>query len=330
MFHRPRLIPALFALVATALAPWCPEAAARKPVPAVAPQDLKLTPTEDGVRVEIGGMLFTQYLTGGGELRKPVLYPIIGPTGARMTRRYPIEAAGPGEKKDHPHHASLWYTHGRINGKDFWHQGKERQVPDGPPVVSGQTITARNKWVDGDGKIHLTDTRQISFGVLTGGSRHIDYDITLHASHGPVQIGDTKEGTMGIRTHPGLRIDKGAKAVNSAGIEGNAVWGKAAAWVDYCGKIDGRTVGVAIFDHASNPRHPTTWHARQYGLVAANPFGLKHFNRKAEKSGDMTIAAGQSVTFRYRFVFHEGDVKQAGVAELYAKWSVTEVGKRVN
>ena len=133
---------------------------------------------------------------------------------------------------------------------------------------------------------------------------------------------------MGIRTHPNLRLthSKGVttangQALNSNGDKGKALWGKAAAWVDYWGEIDGKTVGVAIFDHPTNPRHPTTWHARDYGLVAANPFGWSYFKKEEKGAGDLVIKDGESVTWRYRFVFHAGDVNEANVGWLYESFA---------
>jgi len=172
----------------------------------------------------------------------------------------------------------------------------------------------------------------LTFGTTEAG-RYIDIGVTIHASHGDVTFGDTKEGTMGIRMHPLLRLQTDEKrgnhtakgnAVNSEGIEGKAIWGKRAQWVDYWAPIDGQTVGIAIFDHPSNPRHPTWWHARYYGLVAANPFGIHDFENKPEGTGDMKIASGESVSFRYRFLFHKGDAKQANVVGEYKSFAETD------
>ncbi|MEO1525217.1 MAG: PmoA family protein, partial [Planctomycetota bacterium] len=191
--------------------------------------------------------------------------------------------------------------------------------------IDGATITSTNDWKDGKGEVVCSDKRVITFGALSD-ARLIDYDVTWIASNGDVHIGDTKEGTMGIRTHPQLRLKANPKrgnknvsghSVNSEGVRDGAMWGKRAAWVDYWGKIDGKLVGVAIFDHPSNPRHPTWWHARDYGLVAANPFGVNHFEGKPDGTGDMTIKSGETLSFRYRFVFHEGDVEAAKIAERY-------------
>ena len=105
--------------------------------------------------------------------------------------------------------------------------------------------------------------------------------------------------------------------MQSTGVRDADTWGKRAAWTDYSGLVNGKIVGVAIFDHPDNPRHPTWWHVRDYGLFAANPFGVHDFEKKPEGTGNLTIPAGESVTFRYRIYMHEGDEKQGDVAIQY-------------
>ncbi|MHC4995208.1 MAG: DUF6807 domain-containing protein, partial [Planctomycetota bacterium] len=287
------------------------------------------TQLEDRVRVEIRGELFTEYIFSG--YAKPLMYPLIGPGGVEMMRHFPMKEGVKGEANDHVHQKSLWYTHGDVNGVDFWAEaasGRAANVNIGTIVqnkitrlTSGTrgTLRTENQWVDEDGRVLLTDTRQINF-VSPGKSpdRYIDFRITLHASHGDVTFGDTKEGTMGIRTHPNLRLKNDPKhAQNSEGDKDADLWGKRTAWVDYWGEIDNKTVGIAIFDHPTNPRHPTWWHARDYGLIAANPFGLSYFEGKERGTGDFKIANGESVTFRYRFLFHENGAEAANIAKRY-------------
>jgi hypothetical protein len=129
---------------------------------------------------------------------------------------------------------------------------------------------------------------------------------------------------MAVRLTPTMRlkgkVGKG-HIVNSEGQTEDGTWGKRAAWCDYYGPVDGQTVGVAIFDHPDNPRHPTWWHVRNYGLFAANPFGQHNFERKPEGVGNLVIPAGESVTFKYRFYFHKGDEKEGKVAEHYRKYA---------
>ena len=129
---------------------------------------------------------------------------------------------------------------------------------------------------------------------------------------------------MGIRTHPALRLQgkvATGKAINAGGVEGKGVWGKPAKWLYYWGKVDGATVGVGIFDHPTNPRHPTTWHARDYGLIAANPFGYSYFLGKKRGTGDLILKKGEEISFRYAFVFLGGDKQNSKVEEIYNNWS---------
>ena len=294
---------------------------------------ISIVQVDGGLSVFADGEFFTTYRYG--DQTKPILYPIIGPGGVGMTRNYPMKPGVKGEAKDHPHHASLWFTHGNVNGISFWHNGDKtgRIVHDRLLRVEyGEgtgVIKTRNHWLGSDGKRVCTDERTLRFSAGAG-VRIVDYQVTIHATDGDIKFGDTKEGSMGIRTHPNLRLKNNegqgvttanGHAVNSEGHRDGELWGKRAKWVDYWGDIDGKTVGVAIFDHASNPRHPTWWHARDYGLVAANPFGVHDFEKKPAGTGDMRLLAGEQVTFRYRFIFHQGDVEAAGIAGRYSAWT---------
>ena len=280
------------------------------------------------IQVLVDGKLFTEYHAKGFD--KPIVYPIIGPHGIGMTRNYPMKEVK-GEARDHVHHKSLWYTHGAVNGVDFWGEGKGRgkivqtKLLKATTVGKCAVIKTANSWRrDGGGEV-CQDTRTLTFCVESGG-RTIDLEITIMASAGDVVFGDTKEGSMGIRTHPNLRLNNDKRrgvttanghSINSEGVRDKAMWGKRAAWVDYWGTVDGKVVGVGIFDHPSNPRHPTWWHARDYGLVAANPYGIHDFEKKPKGTGDLKIPAGESRSWRYRFVFHEGDAEAAKIAARY-------------
>ena len=294
----------------------------------LAKDNAKVVTLEKGdlsVAIKVNGKLFTNYVYADPKRTKPILYPVIGPNGVPMTRRYPIEEAAPGEAKDHPHHASLWYTHGEVNGISFWHVAKNtgKIVHEKFLKLEDNLISTRNKWIGPKGKIICRDERTLTFSA-EGADRAIDVSIKLIADNGDVVFGDTKEGSMGIRSNPVLRL-KGevakGKAINNEGIGGKAIWGKRAAWVSYWAPFEGGVTGFSIFDHPANLRHPTWWHARDYGLVAANPFGIHNFERKPKGTGDLKILDGSDITFRYRFLFHEGDAKAAKIAERYGKWS---------
>ncbi len=278
-----------------------------------------------GVTVEIDGKLFTEYLIETGP--KPILWPIIGPTGVAMTRAFPMEKIE-GEKQDHPHQRSLWFTHGDVNGIDFWSELKghgsivHREYVAAKGGDGSAVIATRNDWLGPDGKKQCEDERTLTFGA-DDKVRTIEFDITLKASEGPVTFGDTKEGTMGIRIPTVMDVNskKGGRIVTSEGLADTAAWGKPAAWVDYHGPLEGKVVGIAILNHPSSFHYPTRWHVRDYGLFAANPFGLKDFEKDDKLKGGYTIPAGESITLRYRFVFHEGDEKAAGIAQLFEHYA---------
>lgn len=288
----------------------------------VCADDAAVEQFDGGVHVTLGGKPFCDYLIHNGP--KPIVWPIIGPGGHEMTRNYPMKRVE-GEKRDHPHHRSLWFTHGNVNGIDFWsepgagkivHREFLKCAADGPTA----TISTVNDWIAG-GKKQLEDVRTLSFSG-NAERRVIDFDITLKATDGPVKFGDTKEGSLGVRVPTAMDAlqlsEKRGEIVNSEGLKDRAAWGKPAAWVDYHGTLDGDLVGIAILNHPSSFRYPTYWHVRDYGLFAANPFGLHDFKGSEDKEeGAYTVPAGESITLRYRLIFHRGDEKSATIAESF-------------
>ena len=302
-------------------------------LPASAAVEMKKGP--DKVRVEIGGELFTEYCFIGAP--HVYFYPLIGPGGTRMTRDWPMKNT-PGEEHYHPHHRSLWFAHGSVNGVDFWTEAAPGQKAKAHgriehakflEVKGGKNkgvIRDQLRWIAADGSVPVTGVQ--TFRVQDGAERIIDFAMTLTAGEKDVVFGDTKEGTMALRIAESMRLvgaDKkpgAGKILNSAGDVDAKVWGRRAAWVDYAGPVDGKMVGTAIFDHSKNPRHPTRWHARDYGLFAANPF-CEHDMDKTQPggTGDFKLAAGQSVTFQYRIILHAGDAAQAKIAERFTDYA---------
>ncbi len=292
--------------------------------------------SKDGrkVTVTIDGKLFAEYLTQSGT--KPIIWPVIGPTGKRMTREYPMAEKGKHERADHIHHRSIWFTHGNVNGINFWAEfarGKNVKENAGEikhrqfvKIEGGKaaTIVTRNDWCKmTDGTKICEDETTITFGADDRG-RWIDYDITIKAGDKALTFGDDKEGCFGIRVAAPLKPDAkmGGVLLNSKGQKNTNAWGKAAAWVDYSGKLQGDKLGVTMMNHPSSFRYPTYWHARNYGLCSANPFGLSYFLGKG-KNGAHTIPAGGSMTLRYRVLLHKGDAKEAKVDEAFKAYAKT-------
>lgn len=292
---------------------------------------VKFTTKADRISVEIDGKFYTDFfLAPGGN--KPYVYPLATASGIVVTRHYPPEASL-GETTDHPWHHGLYFAHGAVSGTDFWNTEVSNPDPKKGHMALKKVLETKGGAKSGtikasfDGfspsNAHLmSETRTITF-YSDPELRTIDYEITIETVPGQkLTFEDTKEGTFGMRLATALSEDKGGKMVNAEGQETEKnVWGKRSSWVDYYGQVDGKAVGVAIMDHPSNPRHPTYWHSRAYGLFAANPFGLRDFVSNKTKDGSLTVEPGQHLTFRYRVVIHPGDVRSANIAALYGKFS---------
>lgn len=296
------------------------------------------------VSVEIDGKPFTDFYIGP-ETAKPYLHPLRAADGTVVTRGYPMIPDVPGETHDHPHHRGLWFTHGDVNGYDFWGneesqkgagKGKGKVVLERvSKVTSGKksgTITATFAWKIPTGEPLLIETRTMTF-YSDPVMRQVDFDATLSPQQ-EVKFGDTKEGMFAIRIAAPLeeeqpkniaepkRTGKMVSAQNKQGEKN--IWGKRSEWVDYYGQINGKTVGIAIMDHPSNPRTPTYWHARAYGLFANNIFGVHDFENDKSRDGSLAIRPGQPLRFRYRVLIHPGDVNQAGIRDAFQAWANTK------
>jgi hypothetical protein len=266
-----------------------------------------LTQKGEAVEVRFGADLFTIVRTN--EFAKPILYPVLAPGQIPVTRSSPMAKVA-GEADDHPHHKSIWFAHGDVNGVDFWSEKGSIKTSRMSVDEKAFLIHLENDWSSGEKRI-CRDETTYSFGC-TKFTRWIDFEIMIFASESELCFGDTKEGLWAIRTRPGLQltadpkdgvVEVFGKASNSEGDTGTAIWGKKAKWVLYEGKLDGVAISMVMMDHPDNLRHPTTWHARDYGLVAANPFGRHDFLGEAKGAGEHRVAQGQLLRFRYRILF---------------------------
>jgi hypothetical protein len=274
---------------------------------------VKISESDGKLRVEINGTLFTEYYYQN--VSRPFLYPLIGPQGSGVTRDFPMKIM-PHESQDHPHHRSVWFAHGEINGCDFWSEatnaGKtmhEKFIEVSSGKKSG-FIKSQNKLIDNQGRKIGVEIQTIRFYALPK-NRMFDFDVAVSATDGNITFGDTKEGTMAIRVADTMRMGKVPKPKSghimlSTGLRDEAAWGKRADWCDYYGPVNGKIIGIAMFDNPGNLRHPTWWHVRDYGLLAANPFGVHDFEKKSPGAGNYVLPSGQTLNFRYRIYIHDG------------------------
>jgi hypothetical protein len=287
------------------------------------------------IEVLVGGRPFTTYYFNP-TIAKPYLSPLRSAQGTVVTRGFPMFTDIVGEDHDEPHQRAMYFAHGSINGFDFWGEAAFPKWSDHSSRTFGRTAFRKLDQMLGgpdsgtlrvtfdlvkpDGSTIAEETQAYTFSGDEH-SRTIDCEFTIQADNGPVEIGDTKEGTFAIRVVKALDSPPG-HMVNSTGATGEkAIWGKRADWVDYYGNISGEDAGIAIFDHPENFRHPTYWHARGYGLFAANPFGVREFTRDRRQDGSYMIPAGGSLILRYRVLIHHGDHHEAQLEDAYKKYA---------
>lgn len=308
-----KLFPTLFSLFG--FVAICPSANAQTSA------SIQLEQIDEGVRVLVDGELFTQYLTAAPS---PILWPLLAVDGTKMTRSFPMSDEDSDEKRDHPHHRSLWFTHGEVNGIDFWHRGGTVVHQEFTELTSGKepVIASTNLWVKtGDQAKVLTERRRLTFGA-TDSFRWIDFDIVLVADFGDVHFGDTKEGSFAVRVAESMKVDrgKGGAIVNSEGQKNILAWGKPAKWVNYTGPIGDKTYGIAMFCHPQSFSFPHRWHVRTYGLFAANPFGSNSFANNNEKGEGVLLKQSEELRLRYRVVLHLGITEPAEMDKLYEEF----------
>ena len=268
--------------------------------------------------VRVNDKDFTQFHYSK-KLYKPFLWPVNGPEvnghPVKMTRAYPM--ADPDLSEDHPHHVSVWVAHGEVRvGKDetlynTWHavEGKTAWERVRNITVANGTsygyITADIDWLSPGEKVKiLSEHREYRFYNTPEDARIMDLYLTITASVDDTYFDDTKEGGLfSIRVNDRITVENGGQMTNSEGVKGKDCWGLQANWVDYSGELEGIPCGVTIFDHPSSFRHVPYWHAREYGLLTANVFGLSHFNKGKDnlpQSGDYELKKGQSIKCLFR------------------------------
>jgi len=271
----------------------------------------------DKIDVLVDGNHFTSYLYGS-ELTKPVLYPVHTPSGIAVNRSYPLNKVE-GESTDHPHHVGIFFTYDEVNGSGFWNnttsppQVKHLKFTGIKPGPGKGTLSTLMNWVGADGGVVLSESRDMVFIAEPNGYA-VDLNIKLRAVGQQVVFEDTKEGMFAIRVADWLREDEGTgQYLSSSGDRSpvnDNIWGKRARWVSLQGQSDGRTVGLAIFNHPDSTNYPTYWHARPYGLFSANPLGQYVFEKKRNpddaKPFNLTLEPGQVANFRFRVLVYEG------------------------
>ncbi len=293
---------------------------------------ISLTHEEDQnqVTVFIDDEHFTSYHYSD-VFKKPILYPLITAHGKVITRGFPIEPRQ-GEKEDHPHQVGLWLNYGDVNGLDFWNNSNavpaDRKSEYGTihhtsinQIESGNEtgeLEVTKEWVNADGEVLIIENTTYIFRG-DGNRRSIDRITRLQSSGDDISLKDNKEGMIGIRMareleHPDEHEQATGMYRSSEGREGHDAWGTRAKWMSLSGEIDGDSVSVVILDHPENVGYPTYWHARGYGLFAANPLGMKEMSEGKEEL-NFVLDAEDSIIFKHRILIYSGGKTDDSVIE---------------
>ena len=293
---------------------------------------------ERKVDIMIDGKLFTTFCWPVN-VYKPILYPVFTSKGTEITRGFPLRPRE-GEQNDHIHQVGIWFNYGNVNGLDFWGNGSRGfQEPNGGEIrhlriekmqegTVESSFVSFESWLDPKGKELMSERTEYHF-IAKGDIRIIDRITKLTAVDTAVLWKDTKEGMFGIRVARQLELPSSQGVIlldangnpsveknnknegvsgnyrSSEGVTGESVWGTRAKWMDLFGVIGDEKISLIVCDHPENPGYPTYWHARGYGLFAANPFGRSDFTQGKEVF-NFAIPAGKSATFRYRVIISSG------------------------
>jgi hypothetical protein len=298
--------------------------------------DLQVNDAEKRVDVLVDGKLFTAYIYPDN-IKKPVLWPVMSPAGNMLTRSFPM-IQKEGDRSDHPHQVGVWLNYGDVNGFDFWNNSEaiapeksdmygtiyHRSIEKAESGRGTALLVTRSDWKSPDQTTMLEEQTSFKFTALKD-MRIIDRSTTLKAMIDEVNFTDNKEGLFAIRVAREMELpsDTPTKLVDShgvvtqvdkmdntfvkgnyrsaEGVEGKEVWGTRCRWMKLSSEIKGEPVTLVIIDHPSNIGYPTYWHARDYGLFAANTLGQKIFS-EGKNELNFRLKKGESVTFRYRLV----------------------------
>ncbi|MGB6151941.1 MAG: PmoA family protein [Pricia sp.] len=321
----------------------------------VLPIDLKPNEAEKKVDVLVDGDLFTSYIYPDN-IKKPILWPVISPEGNVLTRSYPMVNKA-GDRTDHPHHVGVWLNYGDVNGLDFWNNSEAipSEENDTYGTIYHQSVekikngkgkaglVTKSLWKSPDDEVMLDEKTKFEFKAMDN-IRIIDRTTTLKAMVDEVKFTDNKEGMFAIRVARELELpsDKPTELMDShgkvtkvekmdntnvkgnyrssEGVEGGAVWGTRAKWMKLSSEINGETVSLVIIDNPDNTGYPTYWHARDYGLFAANTLGQKVFSEGKEEL-NFSLNKGDSVTFKYRLVVAGEDLSDDQINTMAAEYA---------
>lgn len=276
------------------------------------------------VRITLAGRPVATYVYRDDHISRPYFCDLHAPGGGQVSRHHP-----PIEGKDPTDHATFhpgaWLAFGDLSGADNWRNRarvEHERFAEGPLGGHGLgTFTVVNRYLAADGAVICRETCRYTiqsrrFGTL------LTIASEFTSETGDFSFGDQEEMGLGIRMATDLSVKNGGRLRNSAGQEGERrVWGEPAEWCDSSGEVDGRRIGVLLMSDPRNFR-PSWFHARDYGLLVANPFGRAAFG-KGEPSR-VRVVRGERFRLGFGVLLHEAPAGQSiPLEDAYQDYLVT-------
>ncbi len=260
-------------------------------------------PSGEGLQIKIGGQMVGEYVFEDRQILRPYFRHLRTLAGTPVTRNSPPQA---GDLDDHPTmHPGLWLAFGDLSGSDFWRNKgmvKHDGFIKGPLSGDGHgSFTVRNAYQAAETTI-CTEECSVTISAQSDGYL-LDWVSVLRSDDQDFTFGDQEEMGLGIRVASRLSVVRGGDITDSEWRKnGKQVWGQQADWCQYGGLVEGRKVGVVLMPDPQNFRR-SWFHARDYGLVVANPFGQRAFT-KGEKSS-VVVTKGKSLRLRFGVLVYD-------------------------
>ncbi len=265
---------------------------------------------------------------------RPYFYPFYGPSGAMLTRM-----GHPGAP-DHDHHQSIWFANNKVNGLDFWGNGKQTRIQqkqwyayrDGEDEA---IMASALDWLDPEGKVVMRQDLIVAILPLPGDEHALEIQTTFKVPDNGVNIRleQTNFAFLAVRVAKTISARYGSgKLTNSESLVGEKdIFAKRAKWMDYSGLvaagqgIERQAVeeGITVYDHPTNRNHPTSWHVRDDGWMGA----------AVNLEEGVLLERHSPLTLRYLIQAHRGryEAEKAGtVFQDFARRPEFELSKATN
>lgn len=275
--------------------------------------------------IRIDGRPYAAYVFDDARITRPYFQDLHAPGGLRLTRRNPpVEGE---DLTDHPtFHPGLWMAFGDLDGADSWRNAEPVRhagfVEEPRPIPGGATFAVRNRYLKG-GRPIAEELARFTIRPSADATLLI-WDSTFRPLDAPLAFGDQEEMGLAVRMHTPLAVVRGGRIADGEGRRNEPeVWGKSAAWCAYSGTLDGERIGVVLMPDPGNFR-PCWYHARDYGLLAANPFG-RHALTGGEP-GRVEVPPGQTLRLRFGVWTFRGPLDPAGGYRAFLRHGKDEAG----